>query len=237
MDCARQRTNTGKFLVDAGLKSILLFGGTFDPVHNGHVAMAREALVESVASQLTILPAGDPYQRGRLPLASAVHRTAMLHIAFAGTEGVSIDTRELERHGPTFTIDTLRVLRQIYGDNVPLTWLIGGDAFAKLDSWHQWQSLFTIANFAVVLRQGQPHPVKTAGTALTSLLANRQIEACALSRSPFGKYALLAAVVPSVSSTDIRGRLKNHQSIHGLAPDGVCDYIEYHKLYDPEEKI
>ena len=74
----------------------------------------------------------------------------MLRIAFEGMAGISIDTRELERAGPTFTVDTLRELRQDQADDVPLTWLIGGDAFTKLDSWRQWQSLFTLANFAVV---------------------------------------------------------------------------------------
>ncbi|MCY7389168.1 MAG: nicotinate-nucleotide adenylyltransferase [Burkholderiales bacterium] len=224
-----------KFETDAGLKSFLLFGGTFDPVHNGHLAMATEALVELAASQLTILPAGNPYQRGRLPLASAMHRVEMLKMAFTGMANVSIDTRELERDGPTFTVDTLRELRQTHGDDAGLTWLIGGDAFARLDSWHQWPSLFTLANFAVVPRQGEPHPLITASAALTAHLADRQTEALALSQCAYGRYTLLAAIVPPVSSSYIRKQLKNHQSTRGLAPDGVCDYIEQHKLYDPQE--
>ena len=224
-----------KFEADAGLKSILLFGGTFDPVHNGHLAMATSALAECGVSHLTILPAGNPYQRGRMPLASALHRTAMLNIAFGGMKDVLIDSRELERHGPTFTIDTLRELRHAHGDSAALTWLIGGDAFARLDSWHQWQSLFALANFAVVQRQGAPYPVETASDALTTFLLGRQAEAVALSHSSFGKVAILAAVVPGVSSTGIRERLTNHQSIRGLAPDGVCDYIEHHRLYDSKE--
>ena len=224
-----------KFEVDAGLNSFLLFGGTFDPVHNGHLAMATSALAECGVSHLTILPAGNPYQRGRMPLASALRRTAMLNIAFGGMKDALIDSRELERHGPTFTIDTLRELRQVHGDEAALTWLIGGDAFARLDSWHQWQSLFGLANFAVVLRQGAPHPLETASDTLRAHLVGMQTHASALSHSSFGKFAVLAAVVPGVSSTDIRERLKNHQSIRGLAPDGVCDYIECHRLYDPKE--
>ncbi|MCY7388716.1 MAG: nicotinate (nicotinamide) nucleotide adenylyltransferase, partial [Burkholderiales bacterium] len=192
-------------------------------------------LLECGASQMTILPAGNPYQRGRLPLASAMHRLEMLNSAFSGMANVSIDTRELERHGPTFTVDTLRELRQIHGDTARLTWLIGGDAFARLDSWHLWQSLFTLANFAIVPRQGEPHPLKTASAVLTAHLAGRQTDAPALSLVSSGKFSMLAAVVPPVSSTDLRNRLKNHQSIRGLAPDGVCDYIERHKLYDPQE--
>ncbi len=226
------------------MKPILLFGGTFDPVHNGHVAMVAAAMAETGSSRLTLLPAGNPYQRGRLPIASALHRTAMLKIAFAETAGasdvsavasVAIDTRELVRAGPTFTIDTLRELRQALGDNVALTWLIGGDAFARLDSWHEWQMLFTFANFAVAIRQGEPHPLQAASAALKLYLANRQKELRSVGESTSGHYAMLTGVIPPVSSTAIRARLKNHQSIRGLAPDGVCDYIEYHKLYEQEE--
>ncbi|MEO8386376.1 MAG: nicotinate (nicotinamide) nucleotide adenylyltransferase [Betaproteobacteria bacterium] len=218
------------------MKSLLLFGGTFDPVHHGHTAMAAEALKETSASELVALPAGNPYQKGRLPMASGEHRTAMLRIAFERNADISIDTRELTRHGATFTVDTLRELRHEQGDAAALTWLIGGDAFAKLDSWHQWQALFELANFAVVLRQGEPHPLLAASMAFKSHLAERQTEASTLGESAFGGYAILAAAVPPVSSTSIRARIKAHQSIRGLAPDGVCDYIEHHKLYEHEEK-
>jgi len=218
------------------LKSTLLFGGTFDPIHNGHTAMSAAALKETSASQLVAFPAGNPYQKGRLPLASGEHRAEMLRIAFVKSADVSIDTRELARQGATFTVDTLRELRQEYGDAVALIWLIGGDAFAKLDSWYQWQSLFMLANFAVVLRQGEPHPLLAASTVLKTYLAERHTSASGLCDCAFGRYAILAAAVPPVSSTDIRARLAAHQSIRGLAPDGVCDYIEHHKLYEYEEK-
>jgi nicotinate-nucleotide adenylyltransferase len=217
------------------LKPILLFGGTFDPVHCGHTEMAAAALTELDASRLEIFPAGNPYQRGRLPLVSAHHRTAMLQIAFAGTAGVSIDTRELSRTGPTYTADTLRELRRAHGDDVPLIWLIGGDAFARLDSWHQWQSLFGLAHFAVAIRQSEPHPIDAASAMLVAYLVGRESHSDALSDSPCGKYAMLAAKVPAVSSTEIRSRLTKSQSIRGFAPDRVCDYIEHHRLYQQRE--
>ena len=159
----------------------------------------------------------------------------MLRIAFARNADILIDRRELERQGPTFTVDTLRELRHQHGDAAVLIWLIGGDAFTRLDSWHQWQSLFTLANFAVVLRQGEPHPLLAASTAFKTTLAERQTDASTLGESAFGRYAMLAATVPPVSSTGIRARIKAHQSIRGLAPDSVCDYIEHHKLYLHEE--
>ena len=118
------------------MKSLLLFGGTFDPIHYGHTAMAAEALKETSASKLVVFPAGNPYQKGRLPIASGEHRAEMLRLAFVKSADVSIDTRELTRQGATFTVDTLRELRQEYGDAAALIWLIGGDAFARLDGWH-----------------------------------------------------------------------------------------------------
>ncbi len=206
-------------------------------MHLGHIAMAASALDETGVANLTILPAGNPWQRGRLPFANALDRMAMLKLAFAGIAGASIDARELERQGATFTVDTLRELRQIHGDDASLIWLIGGDAFARLDSWHQWQSLFSLANFAVAVRQGEPHPLNALSPALKLQLAGRQTGANALGDSPFGKFAMLAAEVPPISSTDIRTRLKNHQSIRGFTPDAVCDYIEQHKLYEPLENL
>jgi nicotinate-nucleotide adenylyltransferase len=218
------------------LKSILLFGGTFDPVHNGHVAMAKAALVETGTPELILLPAGNPYQRGRMPLATPPQRTAMLEIALDGNLQASIDLRELARNGATFTIDTLREFRKLHGENVSLIWLIGGDAFARLDTWREWQSLFTFANFAVVLRQGEPPPIVTMTAALKTFLAVRQIPVDEIGTTRCGKFAILAAKVPPVSSSDIRARLARHESIRGLAPDGVCDYIEQHRLYEQPEK-
>ncbi len=206
-------------------------------MHLGHIAMAASALDETGVANLTILPAGHPWQRGRLPFANALDRMAMLQLAFGGIAGASIDAHELERQGATYTVDTLRELREVHGDDASLIWLIGGDAFARLDSWHQWQSLFSLANFAVAVRQGEPHPLNALSPALKLQLAGRQTGANALGDSPFGKFAMLAAEVPPISSTDIRTRLKNHQSIRGFTPDAVCDYIEQHKLYEPLENL
>ena len=214
------------------MKPIVLFGGTFDPVHYGHLGLARAALAQLEAQKVLLLPAGNPYQRGRMPLATPAQRTAMLQIAFADHAQVAIDARELARTGATFTIDTLREFRPLHGDDFALSWLIGGDAVARLDTWHEWQSLFTFASFAVVLRQGEAQPIETMSATLKRYLTDRQIEARELGATRCGKFAILAAAVPPVSSTDIRARLARHQSIRGLAPDGVCDYIEQHKLYE-----
>ncbi len=193
--------------------------------------MADGALQELAPERLVTLPAGDPYQRRRLPFASATHRAAMLQLAFQDTSRVEIDRRELSRDGPTYTLDTLREWRESSGNGAPLIWLLGGDAFARLDTWHCWQSLFTLAHFAVVLRQQEPHPLDSASAALKRDLEGRQTNAAALGQTTFGRYAILSATVPPISSTDIRARRIDREPIRRLVPDAVCDYIEQHKLY------
>lgn len=216
---------------------IILFGGTFDPVHAGHVAMAVAAMREIAADNLRVLPAGNPYQRHNMPFAAAAQRTHMLALAFAGDARVHVDGRELHRSGPTYTADTLKELRDELGDRTPLVWLIGGDAFARLDTWHRWRSLHELANFAVVPREGLPHPLDAASDELKAHLAGRMTGAGTLGKFFAGRYALLESVVPAISSTDVRARLARRDTIRGLVPDAVCDYIEQHKLYRSEEKI
>ena len=218
------------------MKATLLFGGTFDPVHAGHVAMATAALAETGATHLTLLPAGNPYQRGRAPFASAADRQAMLGVAFEGMTKVSIDRRELSREGNTYTADTLREIRAEQTGETALIWLIGSDAFSRLDTWHQWESLFTLAHFAVVQRQDGAAALTIASAPLLTALSGRRVDVGTLANSASGQFAELTTRVPPVSSTAIRGRLQQRQSIRGFAPDAVCDYIEHHKLYEQKEK-
>jgi nicotinate-nucleotide adenylyltransferase len=193
--------------------SVLLFGGTFDPVHNGHVEMARAARAELSLDELILVPAGNPWQRGRLPIASGEARVAMLRLAFGA--GAHIDVRELQRAGSTYTVDTLTELHRERPD-CEWHWLIGSDAFTRLGTWHRAAELPRLAKFVVAARAGE------AVTA-PSMMA------------PDG-YRVLQASPAQVSSTAIRERRASGQSIHGFAPDAVCDYIEQHKLYLSSEK-
>ena len=210
----------------------MLFGGTFDPVHNGHVAMAEAAAVTFSPQKLIVLPAGNPYQRARLPFASSQDRVAMLSAAFGlVTTRVVIDKRELHRTGPTYTVDTLQELRQELGESAPLIWLIGADAFSRLDSWHHWQNLFELTHFAVVMRPGEPSIESAASSALAAEIKQRHTTAAGLHGQPAGQIVTLGITPPEVSSTLIRTRCQNGESIRGLVPDAVCDYIGHHKLY------
>jgi nicotinate-nucleotide adenylyltransferase len=188
---------------------VLLFGGTFDPVHNGHVAMLRAAQVQLKPDEARIIPVGNPWQKGRLPFASAVHRSAMLKLAFSD---VLLDERELKREGPTYTVDTLKALHQ-ERSNCEFNWLIGSDSFAKLDTWHEPNTLASLATFAVVRRANE-------------VLAMPKV-AC--------RYVEVLVAPPPVSSTQIRALLaagvQARDDLYDLAPQSVCDYIVSHQLY------
>ncbi|HEX9391349.1 MAG TPA: nicotinate-nucleotide adenylyltransferase [Usitatibacteraceae bacterium] len=221
------------------MKPVALFGGTFDPVHNGHAAIIGGAFEQLGIERLVVLPAGNPYQRGRPPMASAAARMAMLHLAFAAPNAaspqrISIDKRELNRIGPTYTVHTLLELRRELGDTVPLIWLIGADAFNRLDTWYRWQELFELCHFAVARRAGG----MTGHTSpeLAAFLRPRRGSVVELSRSPAGHCAELELNPPGISSTEIRRRCVHGESLRGLVSDAVCDYIERHKLYLTEEK-
>jgi nicotinate-nucleotide adenylyltransferase len=210
----------------------LLFGGTFDPVHRGHLALAEAGMAQLYARELIVLPAGNPYQKGRAPLASAADRVAMLRLAFEG-EGVIIDERELRREGPTYTVTTLEELRRERGADEVLIWLIGEDAFARLDTWHRWQELFLLTNFAVISRDGMASTARSE--ALAAVLDARHTARDALSAQPAGRWATLVTTPPPISSTDIRARCHLGESVRAMVPPRVCDYIEQHHLYQSKE--
>ena len=127
-----------------------LFGGTFDPVHFGHLRLATELAEAFRLDQVIFIPAGLPYHRGRAAHATNDQRLTMLKLATQRDARFDVDDRELRREGPTYTYDTLVEIRKERGPEVPLVFLSGSDAFAKVDTWHRWTELFDLAHFAVV---------------------------------------------------------------------------------------
>jgi nicotinate-nucleotide adenylyltransferase len=189
------------------MQSTLLFGGTFDPVHNGHVAMLNAAAAQLLPHATIIIPVGSPWQKARQPFASADQRVAMLTLAFPNA---TIDTREVKREGATYTVDTLRELTRDY-PNTHFYWLIGSDSFAKLDTWREPEALAALATFAVVRRASERITLPT--------VACRHVE--------------VNCTPPPVSSTAIRERIANHQSIHNFVPAAISDYIQQYRIYQP----
>jgi nicotinate-nucleotide adenylyltransferase len=200
------------------VKPLALFGGTFDPVHLGHLSVAWEA-AELLDAEVRLLPASIPPHR-QPPIASAAQRVAILRAALQSQSRLRLDTRELEREGPSFTIDTLTGLRAEQGAR-PLVLLIGADAFANLSSWHRWRALFEVAHIGVLSRPGIS---STLPPELEDAVAGRRIATAeALRQQPAGRVIALAVTPLEISATRIRELLAAGRDPRYLMPAGVFD--------------
>jgi nicotinate-nucleotide adenylyltransferase len=210
-----------------------ILGGTFDPVHCGHLGLARD--VGSALSLATVrfVPAGDPPHRAH-PSASAAQRLAMVELAVAGEAGLEIDTREIERHGPSYTVLTLDELRREAPDR-PLALIVGADAFLGLPTWHRWRELFDLAHIVVVPRPG----IKLEDAlppALEPEWARRHaLDPEVLARPRGGAIFVQTVTARDISASAIRAQLARGPSgiaaVRGLLPPSVLAYIERYQLY------
>ncbi|HKJ16373.1 MAG TPA: nicotinate-nucleotide adenylyltransferase [Xanthomonadales bacterium] len=208
--------------------AIGIFGGTFDPVHFGHLRAATEASEKLPLKQFRLLPAGSPPHRD-VTFASAGHRLAMLALATANYDGVEVDDREVRRSGNSYMVDTLAEIRNEVGDT-PLVLMVGQDAVNKLDSWHEWRALFELAHLVVMRRPGSGH--NYSGSLFEELQPRLVDESDLLTASPAGKVFPLEVTQLEISSTGIRDLLKTGRSPRFLLPEPVIDYIYQHDLYD-----
>jgi nicotinate-nucleotide adenylyltransferase len=200
------------------MKPLAIFGGTFDPVHLGHLSVAWEAS-ELLDAEVRLMPASVPPHRPP-PSATAQQRVAMLHAALQGQSRLTLDTRELERSGPSYTIDTLIELRAEQGGR-PLVLLIGADAFAGLSSWHRWRELFEVAHIGVLSRPGVPAVLPDE---LLQMTVGRHVDdAVALRGVPAGKLIGLAVTPLEISATRIRELLAVGRDPRYLLPAGLFD--------------
>jgi nicotinate-nucleotide adenylyltransferase len=197
-----------------------ILGGTFDPIHVGHVAVARAARDELGLDEVLVVPAGMPPHKIGLPMAPAADRLAMVELAVAGEERLRASRVELDRPGPSWTIDTLTELRDAAwaaGDELEPTLILSADAFAGLPSWHEPERLVRLARIAVAPRPG------TAAPTIEALPAALRREAAGIT--------ILAGPNVDVSATDIRRRIAAGLPIDGLVAPPVAVYIEAHHLY------
>lgn len=209
-----------------------LLGGTFDPIHNGHLALARAALSSLRLACVEFIPAGDPWQK-RL-LTSSLHRLEMTRAALQGESGMRVNDMEVRRSGPTYTVDTLAALRERLGPGIPLVLLLGGDQWGNLQTWSRWQSLLDYANIAVCARAGAA--IK-ADPAVMERTAGCVVEARELNGFENGRVAFFSMPSHQASATAIRSAFscwpfaEAMRRLEGWLPFEVSAYIRMHALY------
>lgn len=207
----------------------VLYGGTFDPVHLGHVAVARAAR-DVLGATVAFMPAADPPHRAP-PGAAATDRAAMLALAIAGESGLEVDLRELRREGRSWTVDTLHALRAGIGDDAPVALLVGADSFAALPTWKSWRALFGLAHFVVAGRAGGV-PDGELVPALADAIAGRIATSPeALRSAPAGRVLHLRQPLFPHSASEVRARIAAGLPWEALVPASVAGYIRAHGLY------
>ena len=206
----------------------VLYGGTFDPVHAGHLAVAAAAR-DVLGSTIAFVPAADPPHRPDTG-ASAEQRARMLELAIAGEPGFRVDRRELGRAAPSWTVVTLEGLRAELGPDVPLAWLVGADAFRGLPGWHRWRELLALAHLVVAVRPG--HALEPLPPALADACAGRwSADPADLQASPAGRVLVLAMAPHPASATELRRRLRGGDAPGDWLPPAVAAHIARHGLY------
>lgn len=213
------------------MKPLGLLGGSFDPVHHGHLRLAIEVMEGLDLDHVRLVPLNLP-NATKLPVATGEQRLAMLRAAVAGEPRLVPDDRELRRGGISYTVETLQSLREEL-PHQPLCLILGMDAYRRIGTWHQWQRLLTLSHIVIAARPGTgvtdpadlPAELERAHTADPDMLRTR----------PCGGVCRQTIQQLEISSTGIRERLRHGLSVRYLLPDAVCDFIHRHHLYSKPE--
>jgi len=207
--------------------AIGLLGGTFNPIHIGHLRGAIDCRDMLGLDEVRLLPASLPPLK-EVPGVSARHRARMTELAVAGVEGISVDCRALAREGYSYTVDTLAEIRAEEGDDASITFIMGADALSGLPRWHQWRRLTDLANIAVMTRPD--HPL-IDDPEILAWLDSHAGEQGDLARCRRGAVVLLHQPPMALSSTELRADLARGKNVRFLLPDPVIEYIADHDLY------
>ena len=208
------------------LDKVVIIGGTFDPVHIGHLEMANR-LYKIFNTKITFMPTGIPNYKAP-PKASNIDRLNMLKLAIQENENFQIDTREIEAPEYIPTHKTLSKIRQEIGHSVPLYFLIGGDSLQTLDSWDYWEELPDITNFVVANRNG--YGIQNIKSDRLKFILKERIS-YELKQLTKGEFYMLDFTPTDISSTIIRNKVKNHEDIIPFVTTSVRNYIDKHHLY------
>lgn len=189
-------------------------GGTFDPIHNGHLVAASEVAYRFQLDQVVFVPTGQPWQKAGRDVTAAEHRYLMTMVATASNPRFTVSRVDIDREGPTYTIDTLRDLRELFPD-AELYFITGADSLASIMSWRDWEVMLEMANFVGVTRPGYE-----LSKDMLPLESQNGIE-------------LIEIPAMAISSTDCRERAGEGKPVWYLVPDGVVQYIAKNNLYGP----
>ena len=213
------------------MRLVGILGGTFNPIHYGHLRMAQELTDGLGMDEVRFIPSANPPHKDSVTV-SAEHRAAMVQLAIADNPLFTLDKRELEREGASYTIDTLISLREELGNDTALCLMMGSDAFIKLNTWHRWQELLDYAHIILVQRLNQGEPQEPLPEELQTLLRDHYAEQISdLHEEKAGLINMQAISAQEISATQIRELLKLGQSVRYLLPSEVRDYIQQYKLY------
>ena len=193
-------------------RRIGVMGGTFDPIHHGHLVAASEVQSWFALDEVVFVPTGDPWQKSDSKVSPAEHRYLMTVIATAANPRFAVSRVDVDRTGPTYTIDTLRDLRETNPD-AELYFITGADALAEIFTWRHAEELFALARFVGVTRPGYT------------------MDADTLAKIPADRITMIEIPALAISSTDIRERQEHGKPVWYLVPDGVVQYIGKHHLY------
>lgn len=207
-----------------------ILGGTFDPIHFGHLRLAEECADSLKLGEVRLIPAAKPWQRSGL-IASIEHRLAMVRLGIESNPRFALDAREAERTGPTYTVDTLASLRAELGESRPIVMIVGSDQFINLPTWHRWQKLFEFAHVAVARRANEPFDLGELPAVLAAMVTHRLTNDRNALAEPGGRVFSIEMTPLRISSSQIRTLVRTRVSARYLLPVAVHDYILQHGLY------
>jgi nicotinate-nucleotide adenylyltransferase len=209
------------------VKALGILGGTFDPIHYGHLRPAQEVLRVLDLAEIRVIPAANPPHR-RPPVATPEQRLHMVELALVGVPGFIVDDREFRRGGPSYTVLTLESLRREFSER-PLCLLLGLDAFESIETWHQWQRLPELAHLIVMTRPGWEFP---AGAKLPPWARDRQVrDTSMLNQASAGRIYYQAVTPQDISATRIREALARGEPVEAWLPSAVLEYIRANRVY------
>lgn len=205
-----------------------ILGGTFDPIHNGHIRLALEAKEQLSLDQVRLIPLNFPPHRST-PVASAIHRRTMIELAISDEENLCVDIRELDSDEISYSINTLKSLRQEFADDA-LCLILGRDAFNKIDSWKDWEELLDYAHIIVANRPGESDKVETQDLEQW-VKHHKSNQFASLKENLSGTIYFIEIPMLDISSSMIRQKTLQHETIDELLPSSTLTYIKDNHLY------